>query len=70
MKLELKIAEYISFRVYFKLFLRVGGWWVGVENEMNVISAFNLIVVEVEAGLGNNTWAALIMNGLNEMELM
>ena len=41
----------------FKLFLRVGGWvigWVGVENEINAISAFNLVVVEVEAELGNN----------------
>ena len=37
----------------FKLFLRVGGWWVGVENEINAISAFNKVGVEVEAELGN-----------------
>ena len=39
---------------HFKLFLRVGGW-VGVENEINAISAFNLVgvEVEVEAELGN-----------------
>ena len=29
----------------------VGGW-VGVENEINAISAFNQVVVEVEAELG------------------
>ena len=35
----------------FKLFLRVG-----VENEINAISAFNYVVVEVEAELGNRLW--------------
>ena len=51
LKFELKIGVNISFRVNFKLFLRVGGWVVGVENEVNANSAFNL--VEVEAELGN-----------------
>ena len=29
------------------------GGWVGVENEIKAISAFNKVVVEVEAELGN-----------------
>ena len=36
--------------------------WVGVENEINSNSAFNQVVVEVEAELGNiNLW--FIENG-------
>ena len=32
---------------------------MGVENEINAISAFNQVVVEVEAELGNSNWSRL-----------
>ena len=49
MLVEVEVQETNS---RFKLFLRVVGW-VGVENEINAISAFNYVVVQVETELGN-----------------
>ena len=50
--MEFKIGVYSKFIPwYFKTF-PAGGWWVDVENEINANSAFNKVVVEVEAELG------------------
>ena len=40
-EVEVMLGLRLRFQVIFKLFLRVGGWWVGVENEINANSAFN-----------------------------
>ena len=55
----LMLVEVQETNSLFKLFLWAVGW-VGVENEINAISAFNWVgvevEVEVEAELGKNQW--------------